>query len=555
MRVQTPFSSRGRCSCSVHTFCELAHTIPSSMDDASSNASSNATPMPVAKKPRVEPRGLDSCRITAAYLDNELLKAKLEKTMRQTGTKNGSRWTEKNMPRYNGMLGTWTVTQQTGCIIDTYVRRRPSSTSMDGNMEEELYVSLRIDDDQGTTNILDVPACEMDIPEHVKVGERVNLCIGSEPLGMPMAAPLPHTKFRRGQVMAVTVIEKSTIVPHLWRVEMEYRPHVHLDNTSFVEKGQKPINRKDWYPSYYLKQLKPDEYPKNEWPVRLTKAQSKIWFQKLFGLVGATAREHFNFDLQHFSYFGLQTIMENYEYNPKTVPLSHISWREPFCPLRTAPTPYELSAIKEPRSYPHLRQTKFYLQEWRLPLKQLRLIESALRAGMWIDDECVQGISAETNEDTGLLQFTHEIYEGNSVKIQKLIMDKYATVETQKGSVVEALSAAYQELANQLRKLMHVVMPALTEFIRKMLLTNDPDLMAIRYALEDALYGNERPYSSACHVGPLASVTFGKNRVPIISYPLQAPIGHDAHEHVKNRQGREPLNAGVAPSAVYSIPE
>jgi hypothetical protein len=185
----------------------------------------------------------------------------------------------------------------------------------------------------------------------------------------------------------------------------------------------------------------------------------------------------------------------------------------------------------------------------------MRLIESALRAAMWIDNECVRGIPPDTNEETGLLQYTHDIYDANSGKIKKLVLDKYSTVLTQKSHPLEALSAAYHELTKQVKKLMHVAIPALTDFIRKMLLTADPDLMAIRYALEDALYGNVRPYLCACHVGPVASVTFVKDIVPIIAYPLQAPIGQNAHEHVKNREGREALNVGISPEAVYSMPE
>lgn len=265
------------------------------MDD-----SSNATPLPVAKRPRVEARGNDSSFLIAAHLDRENLKAELEKTIRQHGSKACSRWTEKNTPRYNGMLGTWTVTQQTGCIIDTYIRRRLSSTSLDGSIDEQLYVSLRIDDDQGTTNILEIPVAEMDIPEHVKVGERVNLCIGHEPMGMPIAPPIPNTRFRLGQALAATVIEKSTTVQNLWRIEIQFRPRIHLDNIGFVEKGHKYAIRKDWYPGYYLKQLKPGDHPNNQLPIRLTKEQSKVWFDKLFDLIDTTAQSHFNIDLGCF---------------------------------------------------------------------------------------------------------------------------------------------------------------------------------------------------------------------------------------------------------------
>mgnify|MGYP007063808841 CR=1 FL=1 len=121
---------------------------------------------------------------------------------------------------------------------------------------------------------------------------------------------------------------------------------------------------------------------------------------------------------------------------------------------------------------------------------------------------CVEGLTPETNLESGLLVVTHRLYEAHHDRFVDLIVAALREGEGAKGSLLAGLSAAYEAMTRELWLVVDEWNPGLTKFIREMQKSADPCQDGVRMAIEDALQMRSVNYECNCHVGPLSPAAF-----------------------------------------------
>jgi hypothetical protein len=435
------------------------------------------------------------------------------------------------VPYYHNMMATVKETGEEITILASYNRRTPSSISIDAPAKEETWVTFKRQEAS-----VDMPLADLTINPACTVGETVLVSYDSrDGLGMPR---LPHAAL-------IGKVKAAGHRPNTWVVDVRYTTEYHNEN--MPKGGAKEVKKSFTYPGYYVAPLSDEDMETmhvNKLAVPLTKEQTNIWLQSLIECMQMLSANMYNFNLDSLEYFGCLTIVDSFNYVKEWAPYTNVPYSEP----KTKAGPPKRIFMKDYRCiYDVVKH-----QEWRDPLRQVRTVESALRAAFSVDHPCVAGLSRETETTTGLLEVTHKIYVSNQDRLVHSAMKSYKISEAAEGSVVEGLSAAYQTITMDIRRLIHKQIPGLTAFIRDKLCSTKTEDDGIRMSIEDALYGNLRKYDMCCHVGPLSPVRFSpEKKLNLSRYPLSGPLGDNENEHRRNRS--TPVCRGRAGEEMYPL--